>query len=237
MAKIKKRGQREHAPYEFKSMTHDIADFYQEHQKQFNAGLLLVAVVIVAAILFSMAKAGKEKSAGLLLETAYASYGDRGGRDQNYEKALQGFQEVVRQYGGTVNAAIAQFYAGNTLVKMGRTEDALKAYQECVQRYSGEKFVAAQAYQRMGYLHLSLGKDDDAAAAFNKAEALTGAGVATLELARLLERAGKTKEADAKYRELTERLPGTVFAQAVRAKLPPPELGSPKSAPAATGAK
>lgn len=236
MAKIKTKSSKTKMTTgeEIKSIAHHVSDTYHAYQKQFNTGLLIGVVVIAAVFVYSMIKAGQEKSAGVLLETAYATFTGSGSSGPNYDKALLGFQEVVKQYKSTVNGAIAQFYIGNTLQQMGKTEDALKAYQEYAQRYSGEKFVLGLVYQRMGYAYASLGKEEDSVKAFRQAETISGTGVATLELARIYEQSGKMKEAMDKYKELAEKIPATTWAMAARSKLPPPDISAPKSAPAAT---
>jgi len=239
MAKIKVRASKTKSSteVEIKSIAHGISDTYHAYRQQFNIGILIAVVIAAALFFYSMVKAGQEKNAGMLLETAYVSYTASGESGPNYDKALQGFQEVVKQYGSTVNGAIAQFYIGNTLREMGRTDEALSAYLEFVKRYSGEKFILAMVYQRMGYIYASQGKSDDAVRAFLQAEAISGPGVATLETARLFEQSGKTKEATDKYKELAEKIPATTWAMAARAKLPPPDLTAPQSAPAGTTAK
>lgn len=236
MAKIKMKASKtkKTTEEEIRSIAHNISDAYLMHRRQFNVGLLIAAVVLSAALIYSLVMAGKETSAGMLFENAYASLSDTTGTGPNYDKALQGFQEIVKQYGGTMNGAIAQLYVGNTLLQMGKTDDALHAYRECAKRYGRETFVMGLVHQRMGYIYVSQGKLDDAVKEFQQAEEHSGGGVAMLELARLFEQSGKTKEAMEKYKELAEKIPATTWAMNARAKLPPPDLSAPKSAPVGT---
>ncbi|MDH4162410.1 MAG: tetratricopeptide repeat protein [Nitrospirota bacterium] len=239
MAKIKKKSTKTHfdTTEELRSIAHNVSDQYMARKKLVNTVLLAVIALSVVAVIYVMINANQEKSAGMLVETAYASYSGSAGSGPNYDKALQGFQDVVKQYGSTLNGAIAQFYIGNTMAQMGRTDDAMKAYLECTKRYSGKKFISAIAFQRMGYLYDKIGKQEEAIAAFKQAEALSGAGLATVELAHLYEMTGKSKEALEKYKELTDKLPGTTFAMSARSKLPPPDLSAAKTAPSGTSAK
>ena len=236
MAKIKMKASktRKTTEEEIRSIAHNISDAYLRYRRKFNIGLLIAAVVLSAAIIYSLVMVGKETSAGILFEQAYASLSDTTGSGPNYDKALQGFQEIVKQYGGTMNGAIAQFYIGNTLLRMGKTDDALQAYQECAKRYGNEKLVMGLAQQRMGYIYASQGKLDDAVKSFHQAEGHSGGSVAMLELARLFEQSGKTKEAMEKYKELADKIPATTWAMNARAKLPPPDLSAPKSASVGT---
>jgi tetratricopeptide (TPR) repeat protein len=83
-------------------------------------------------------------------------------------------------------------------------------------------------YQRMGYAYLAMGKGDEAMKAFGNAEKLAGTGPATLELARLYDRAGNSQEALKKYKAISDDLPSSAWASEARAKLPPPDLGQAK---------
>jgi tetratricopeptide (TPR) repeat protein len=171
-----------------------------------------------------------------MLDKAYAFYNPAGGTQPDYQQALQGFQEVVKQFGGTFSGAVAQYLVGNTLAQMGRPDEALKEYDSFLKRHSSEKLLAGMVYQRMGYVYAAQGKQEEAVRSFSKAESLTGTGMATFELARIYERSGNILEAQKKYKELSEKLPATTLALEARTKLPPPDLkASPAGSPGTTG--
>jgi tetratricopeptide (TPR) repeat protein len=236
MAKIKKKA----APVklqpeeEIRSIAHQTADVYRSYRLYVNVGITAVVVALLGWWLYSYGTADKERKAGRMLDAAYGYLAPAGGAPADLPKALQGFQEVVNQYGSTLSGATAQYLLGNTLVQMGRADDALKAYDQFLQRYAGEKLVAAMVYQRLGFLHLARGNREEAVKAFLHAESLGGPGPATAELARIYEQAGNTEGAQKKYKELSEKLPATTLAMEAKMKLPPPDLKPPVSAPAGT---
>jgi tetratricopeptide (TPR) repeat protein len=94
-------------------------------------------------------------------------------------------------------------------VELGRLDEALKEYQFFVTKYSGEKYLLALAYQRLGYLYGALGRQADAVKAFEQSEALGGPGVATVELARIYESSGNSIESQKKFKIIQEKFGGT----------------------------
>jgi predicted negative regulator of RcsB-dependent stress response len=236
MAKIKKKA----APVnlqpeeEIRSIAHHAADAYRSYRLHINVVITLAVIALLGWWLYSYGKAEKERKAGWMLDAAYGYLAPAAGAPADLPKALQAFQEIVNQYGGTLSGATAQYLLGNTLVQMGRTDDALRSYEQFLQRYSGEKLLAAMVHQRMGYLYLGRGNREEAVKAFLQAESQGGPGPATAELAGIYERAGNTEEAQKKYKELSEKLPATTLALEAKMKLPPPDLKPPISAPAGT---
>ncbi len=89
-----------------------------------------------------------------------------------------------------------------------------------------DKDLVGLAYQRMGYVYSALGKQSEAIASFEKAEAVLGPGIATVELAKLYERAGNTAEAQKKNKVIAEKLGGTTFAPEVQGAAAPPAKGT-----------
>ncbi len=228
MPKIKKKSARsaKHTQEEIKSIAHNVADVYRAHRQAANTVITLVVLFFAVWFVYSAIQSGNERKAGLLFDSAYEAYSPSGGAPANYPLALQKFQEIAKEYGGTVNGAIARYFAGNALMAMGQYEPAVKEYETFVKKYSHRKFLLGPVYQRMGYAYLDLGKQGDALKAFEKAEAAEGAGVATLEMARIYEEKGNIQEAQRKYREITEKLPATTWAMEARSKLPPPDIST-----------
>jgi tetratricopeptide (TPR) repeat protein len=230
MAKIKKKSDKTmlSPEEEIRSITHSISDVYQKYRLQVNVAVTLVAVIAIVLLVSAFVKAGNERKAGQLLSAAYEAYSPGGSTPPaNYPLALQRFQEVVKQYKGTVSGAIAQFSVGNTYMQMGQPEAAVKEYDAFLRDHSGDKFLSGLVHQRMGYAYLALGKQEEAKKAFTQAESLIGTGAATLELARIYDRSGDSAEAQKRYKEISEKIPTTAWASEARMKLPPPDLKTP----------
>jgi tetratricopeptide (TPR) repeat protein len=239
MPKIKKKAKSlMQTEDEIKSMAHNVSDYYHAYQKQFTAAIAVIVLVIAALLIYTIVQSSNEKEAGQMLSAAYDASNPGGGAPADYPLALQRYQDIVKQYGGTVNGAIAQFYLANTYVQMGQQEAALKEYEAFTKRYSGEKFLLGLVYQRMGYVHLAMGKQDQAVKAFGQAESITGTGPATLELARLYEREGNIQESQKRYKDISEKLPSSAWAIEARQKVLPPDLSqAPKAVKPGAAAK
>lgn len=174
------------------------------------AVIIVSAALIIAGYLFI--QAGRDKEASALLTTAHGYYSPAGGGVPDYAKALDLYRDIRNKYGSTTGAATAQYYIGNCLAGLGKTDEALKEYRYFVQKYSGDKFLLGLVYQRMGYEYAALGNGAEAVTSFEQSESVGGAGLATVELARLYEREGRTEDSLKKYRTVLEKLQGTQWA-------------------------
>ncbi len=221
MPTIKKRGyaSSKKPEQEIVTLAHHLSDFLEKYRKPLITAVSVVAAVIVLAGGYAFVKAQQEQKAAPLVAAAYEFYNPSNGSAADYGKALGLFREAENKYSGTKSAAIAQYYAGNCLVNLGQPDEAVKAYQLFIKKYSGDKFLLGLIYQRLGYVYLGLGKQDDARKSFEQSESLTGPGAATVELARLAEAAGNTPEAEKKYRTVIEKLSGTSWAMDVMGKV------------------
>ncbi len=214
MPTIKKRGYAtvNKPEQEILTFAHTLSDFLAKYRTQFLSVLSVVAGIIVIAAVYSLMKAQQEQKAAPIVAVAYEYYNPSGNGNNDYGKALALFREAQSKYSGTKSAAIAQYYIGNCLVNLGQPDEALKAYELFVKNYSRNSFLLGLVYQRMGYVYLSLGKQDDARKSFEQAESLAGPGAATVELARLSEAAGNGPDAERRYRTVVEKLAGTSWA-------------------------
>lgn len=83
-----------------------------------------------------------------LFKTGLAWY-----RLQEYGQAESTFRQVVDAYGDTPDvAADARFNLGLTYKRMGRDEDAIRAYREVVEKHPGSE-LASMAAIRIGYIY------------------------------------------------------------------------------------
>ena len=199
----------------------------------------MTAVTIVVALLvlgggYAIMVSMNEQKAAPLVAAAYEYYNPANGRSADYQTSLALFRDIQIKYSNTMSGAIAAYYVGNCLANLGQTEDALKAYQNFIQDYSGKKFLLGLVYQRLGYLYISLNKPGDAIKALEQAEAINGPGVSTVELAKLYEATGNVLEAQKKYKLVITKLAGTTWAMEAMAKMqnttPIPVPGTAKEA-------
>jgi tetratricopeptide (TPR) repeat protein len=215
---IKKKGSATSRQTEPQLMTiaNKAVDLVTLHQKNLTIVAAVIAAVLVIAAGYTLFQSSNDKKASVLLAAAQAFYQEQAGVAPDYAKALEQYREVQKKYPRTMSGAIAQFYIGNCLVKLNQPNEALREYETLAKKYSGEKELAGLAYQRMGYVYSALGKQSDAIASFEQAEAAIGPGIATMELAKLYELAGNTAEAQKKNKVIAEKLGGTTFAPGIQ---------------------
>lgn len=214
MLTIKKKGQLANQTQEQKitAISRRVTDILARYRKHLIIAASVLAALLVIAGGYSIIRSSDEKKAGPHLAGALEAYGPLDSSTADYGKALELFRDVRKKYSGTMSGAIAQYYIGNCLANLSRTDEALKEYQDFVKSYSGEKFLLGLVYQRMGYVYGMLGKQADAVKAFEQAEAVGGPGVATVELARSYEASGNMPESQKKYKIIMEKLGGTTWS-------------------------
>ena len=230
MPTIKKRvtGKKKQQPEEeIRSAFHAVTQYIERYKKQAGIAVAVALMIVIAYAAYALVQSSRDKTAAQLLPAARELYSPAGAMQPDYQKALAQYQEIANKYPGAMSGAIAQYYIGNCLANLGRTEEALKEYRKFIDEHSGNKFLLGLVHQRMGYLYGSLDNQTEAVKSFALAESLLGTGLATMELAKLYELSGNPAESQKKYKEITEKLPATTWAMEARTKLPPPNLTPP----------
>jgi tetratricopeptide (TPR) repeat protein len=218
MHRIKKKGSSTSKQTEPQLMTiaNKAVDLATLHQKNLTIAAAVIAAMLVIAAGYTLFQSNNDKKASALLAAAQGLYQEQAGVAPDYAKALEGYRDVQKNYPRTMSGAIAQFYIGNCLVNLNQPNEALREYETLAKKKFVDKNLAGLAYQRMGYVYNALGKQSEAIASFEQAEAVLGPGLATVELAKLFERAGNGAEAQKKYKVIAEKLGGAAFAPEVQ---------------------
>lgn len=234
MRTIKKQAYaaKSHPEQKIEGIMHTVSAMYAQYRRHVLIAVSAALAVLVTVGGYSLYQSGNDRKASAMLSRAYEHYSPRQTPQPDYGKALELFREIRNKYSGTLSAAIAQYYAGNCLMSMGRMEEAVKEYQYFVKRHAGDRNLLGLVYQRMGYAYRALGNRDESLKAFEKAETLLGPGLATVEAASLYEQAGKTEEARKKYRMVAEKLSGTGLSEEAKQK-----IGADAGVPQAAGEK
>lgn len=230
MLKIRKKGQdaKHHQEQGIETILNSVSKVLSTYRKQLVIAASIVAALLVISGGYSLLRSADERKASPLLAAAYESYTRSPGMSSaDYAKALELFRTVQKTYSSTMSGAISQYYIGNCLVELGRRDEALKEYQLFAAKYSGDKYLLALVYQRLGYLYASLGKQADAVKAFEQSESLGGPGVATIELARLYENSGNMPDSQKKFKIVQEKLGGTTWSVEAMGKLQKIEIPKP----------
>ena len=221
MPTIKKRGNADtrQQEQEIVTLAHKVNTYIENYRQPLAIILAAVAVIVVVWGGYSFFRSQKERKASPLVAAAYEFYKPPIGTPPDYGKAIALFREVNAKYPGTTNGAIALFYAANCLADTGKTDDAVKTYQEFTKEYGRETFLLGLVYQRLGYAYIQMGKAEDSKKAFEQAETLLGPGAATVELARLYQVTGNQLESEKRLKTVVDKLAGTSWAMDALARV------------------
>ncbi|MDE1193304.1 MAG: tetratricopeptide repeat protein [Arachidicoccus sp.] len=119
---------------------------------------------------------------------------------------------IIRNYGGTNAANLAQYYAGETYLRLGDYNNAVKYLSDFS---TNQKQIQMMAYGSLGDAYSELKKNEQAIDNYKKAASLfeddeVNASEFLFRAALLSEVSGKTKDAVALYKELKEKFPNSV---------------------------
>jgi len=113
-----------------------VKNFILEYQARLLIGSAVVALVIVAGILFANKSMNdNKKAAGLLAKVIplYESTSFQEAIDGQASPNLVGLKKIVNDYGSSENGETAKIYLGNSYLMLGKYDDAYKVFDD----YSG----------------------------------------------------------------------------------------------------
>jgi tol-pal system protein YbgF len=97
-----------------------------------------------------------------VFETAFSDYSS-----SQYQSAIAGFQQVIKNFPTAERADDAQFFIGESLVNMNRLPEAIEAYNLVIQQYPNGDQVD-MAYYRRGFAESLMGRTDAARASWEE---------------------------------------------------------------------
>ena len=126
--------------------------YFDENQSKIFTYVGVLAVVVIAVIMYINYRSGQNEEAGMHLSKVMDMYdqGDYlGAIEGKKDVKLLGLKDIVAEYGSTDNGETAKIYLANSYANLGKPEEALKYYEE----YSGdiEIFIAASLAGQAGY--------------------------------------------------------------------------------------
>jgi tol-pal system protein YbgF len=97
-----------------------------------------------------------------LFDTAFSDY-----TSSQYASAINGFQQVIKNFPTAERADDAQFFIGESLGNLNRLPEAIDAYNQVIQKYpSGDQ--VDMAYYRRGFVESQMGRADAARATWEE---------------------------------------------------------------------
>lgn len=133
--------------YYYKSLS-----FFDENKNKVFTYLGVVALIVVAVILFMNYRSGQNEEAASHLSKVMDMYdvGDYlGAIEGKKDVKMLGLKEIVAQYGSTENGEIAKIYLANSYLNLGKADEAFKYYED----YGGDLdiYQAAALAGQAGY--------------------------------------------------------------------------------------
>ncbi|HSG06577.1 MAG TPA: tetratricopeptide repeat protein [Nitrospiria bacterium] len=142
--------------------------------------------------------------------------------EENYKKAVDLFQQIIRDFPRTPSATMARYYLANAYLNLKDFEAAVKAYQDFLKIEKRDIILRGLVLQRLGYAYLSKNEPEKAIEAFKTAIAMEGImnkDQVYYELGHLYHMLGKNDEAIPNYQAVAEQFPDSLFLSASQTHL------------------
>ncbi len=200
------------APVEEQQITKTEAFF--EKNKKALIGCVVAVIVIIAGIILCNTYYLKPRAEKASTELAKSQeLFDQ----QQYEKALPGFQKVADEYGSTDAGNLAQLYIGICQANLGKWQEAVNALES----FSGkdDQMVSPAAEGALGNAYANLNQLDKAVEHLKKAAKMadnnTLSPVYLIQAGEILESQGKKAEALELYQQVKEKYVNSMQYQSI----------------------
>jgi len=220
---IKKKASKKDSPeVEITSVLENMKDTLKKKQKMvLTYSLIAASAVLVLAVIIYYQHTADQQSREIesrAYNVYYNLYQKKSmSKQEQYQQALDLFQQAYSKQ----KSPRVLLYIASSYFELEKYDDALKTLDTFTKKHANAKDLLPVAYQKMAAIQLIKG---DREAALKTLDTLYKSGAifqdyALIEAGRILEKEGKTAEATAKYRELTEKFPGSPFIEEAKTKL------------------
>jgi len=219
---IKKKAIKKDTEAEITSVLENMRDTLKKKQKMvLTYSLIAISAVFVLGVIIFYQHTADQKSRELenkAYNIYYNLYQKQGmSKQEQYQQALDLFQQAYSKQ----KSPRVLLYIASSYFELEKYDDALKTLNTFIKKHSNAKDLLPIAYQKIAAIQLIKG---DKAAALKTLDTIYKSGgiyqdYALIEEGRILEKDGKKEEANAKYKELTLKFPGSPFAEEAKTKL------------------
>ena len=177
--------------------------FFEKNKKAIIIAVVAVIAIVVGAILFNnyyLEPRANEAS------TELAKYQEQFDQQQ-YDKALVGFQKVAADYSSTDAGNLAQLYIGICQANLGKWQEAVDALESFSGK--GDQMISPAAEGALGNAYANLNQLDKAVDHLKKAAKMADNNSLSptflIQAGEILESQGKKDEALELYKEIKEK--------------------------------
>jgi len=194
-----------------------ITSFYERNKKNISIAITVVAVLIIAAIVFLKNRADNSEKASAQLGEVFSLYD--GGQYQQAidgvpERNITGLKSIVDNYGSLRAGNYARFYLANAYYHLAKYDLALEQFEDFS---PSEDVLAVSRLAGMGSCSEALGKYKEAAQDYEKAATKypqdAGAAENLSNAARCYGKAGEKESAIELYKKVKKNYPTSTFAR------------------------
>jgi predicted negative regulator of RcsB-dependent stress response len=220
---IKKKIKQKDVEIEATERLYDIRDRIRDKQKTLvQYGLGAAAVFVLGAGIMIYHNNGIESSRRLENE-AYKVYYSQDQKNpmpaqEQFQKALDLFKQAYAKK----KSPRLLLYIASCNYELNKFDDALANLSEFTRTYSSEKELLPIVYQKMAAVQIKNGNQAEALKTLDTLYKSPGniyKDFALVETARILESEGKKEEANAKYKEITDKFKESPFIEEAKSKL------------------
>jgi len=184
---------------------------------------LFLGIAVISTITFVVYSSSIKKKAYSFEKDAYTYYyninfGNSLTEEERWRKSLELFQKAIE----VKSTPSALFYLGNCYFNLGDYDNAIKAYNEFIDKYESNEEILPLVYQKLASAYTKKGKNDEAIKILDTlAEFKDGIfkDTALILVARHYELIGKPELALKKSRELVKDFPFSPWAFEANARL------------------
>lgn len=224
---------------EFVSTVVTVTQWYRGNQGRFVGAVIAVFAVIALGSGYFWFQNRNQEQAGSLLGVAMTIYqapvvppssvpgakqaaGSYPSEKARYEAALAAFQQVADTYPSSIAGVAARYHSAETLLSLGRADDAQKAYQTVIDK-SGSTVYGTMARLGLATVMLASGKSEQGIKSLEEMAAQRDGMVPVdgvlMQLAAAYQTAGKNAEARTTYKRVVDEFPDSPYAQSARQKM------------------
>ena len=187
--------------------------FFEKNKKALIGGLVAVVVIIAGIILFNtyyLTPRANEASTELAKSQQLFD-------EQQYDKALAGFQKVAADYSSTDAGNLAQLYVGICQANLGKWQEAVNALEQFSGK--GDQMISPAAEGALGNAYANLNQLDKAVEHLKKAAKLadnnTLSPVFLIQAGEILESQDKKGDAVELYQQVKEKYQNSMQYQSI----------------------
>ena len=177
--------------------------FFEKNKKTITIAVIAIIVIVVGAILFNnyyLEPRANEASTELAKSQELFD-------QQQFDKALTGFQKVASDYSSTDAGNLAQLYIGLCQANLGKWQEAVNALESFSSK--GDQMISPAAEGALGNAYANLKQLDKAVEHLKKAAKMADNNSLSptflIQAGEILESQGKKDDALELYKEVKEK--------------------------------